>query len=90
MLTEAENAALIRAKQAQAAATEQEYLRAAELFAEAATTRGLEVPLPWRYRNEQAFMLAEQGREFKNNTALEQAIDLYEKPVLGVHLKYLP
>ncbi len=74
----------MKAEQAQTAASQQEYQRAAELFAEAATTRGLEVPLQWEYRNEQALMLAEHGREFRNNAALEQAIDLYENTVLGL------
>ena len=83
-LTEPENIALIHAEQAQTAASQQEYQRAAELFAKAATTSGLEVPRQWKYRNEQALMLAELGREFRNNVALEQAIDLYENTVLGL------
>ena len=83
-LTKAENAALACAEQAQTAATQQKYQRAAELFAEAASVNGLEVPLQWKYRNQQALMLAEYGREFRNNTALEQSIDLYENTVLAL------
>ena len=83
-MTETENAALIHADQARTAANAGEYLRAADHFAEAAASKGLPTALQWKYRNEQALMLAEQGREFKNNAALEQSIKLYEKTVLGL------
>ena len=71
------------AEQARTAASQREYQRAAELYAEAASADGLEVPLQWEYRNLQALMLAEHGREFKDNEALEQAISLYKSTVLG-------
>ncbi len=83
-ISEAENPAVLLAKQARSAADQHDYQRAAELYAEASTTRGLEKPLRWKYRNEQALMLAELGREGRNNTALEQAIELYEKTVMDL------
>ncbi|MFC1778474.1 hypothetical protein ACFL3I_14265, partial [Pseudomonadota bacterium] len=81
-LTEAENAALDHATNAMAAANRLEYQHASELFAQAASVEGLDIPLQWQYRNQQALMLAEFGREFRNNTALEDAIKLYEETVL--------
>ena len=81
-LTKAENAALDHATKAMEAANRQEYQQASELFAQAASVEGLEIPLQWQYRNQQALMLAEFGREFRNNTALEDAIRLYEETVL--------
>ena len=74
----------MKAEQARIAASQLEYRRAAELFAEAATAEGMEAPLQWEYRNQQALMLAEYGREHKDNEALEQAIGLYEKTVLSL------
>ena len=76
------NSAHDLATQAEAAANRQEYQQASELFAQAASTEGLEIPLQWQYRNQQALMLAEFGRVFRNNTALEDAISLYENTVL--------
>ena len=81
-LTETQNAALNHANQADAAANQQEYQQASELYAQAASTMGLDISLQWQYRKQQALMLAEFGREFRNNTALEDAIKLYEKTVL--------
>ena len=74
--------ALDHATKAMAAASQQEYQQASELFAQAASVEGLDTPLQWQYRNQQALMLAELGREFRNNTALEDAIKLYEETVL--------
>ena len=83
-MIEAQKAALVLADQAENAAAQQKYQRASDLYAEAASAKGLETPLQWKYRNQQALMLAELGREFKNNTALEQAIELYQKTVLDL------
>ena len=64
------------AGQAEAAAARQEYQEASELYAQAASVGGLGVPQQWNYRNRQALMLAEFGREFRKNTALEDAKEL--------------
>jgi tetratricopeptide (TPR) repeat protein len=81
---EPESSALIRARQARIAAAKQQYRRAAELFEEAAAIPGLAVPLQWQYQIERASVLEDLGREFMDNTALEQAIDLYEITVLDL------
>jgi tetratricopeptide (TPR) repeat protein len=79
---EDESAALILARQAQIAAVKQEYPRASELYADAAATPGLAVQLQWQYQITRALVLEELGREFMDNTALEQATDLYETTIL--------
>jgi tetratricopeptide (TPR) repeat protein len=79
-----ENAARIRAMQALIAAARQEYRRAVELYAQAAATPGLENPLQWRYQDKCASVLEDLGREFLDDSALEQAIDLYENTVLAL------
>jgi hypothetical protein len=73
--TETENTAHLLAERAQAAASPLKFQRSAELYEQAASTNGLEVPVRWKYRNEQALMLAEQGREFRDNAALEKSIE---------------
>ncbi len=80
-LTESENTALDLATKAMDAANQQDYQQASELYAQAASVEGLAIPLQWQYRNQQALMLAELGREFRNNAALEDAIKLYETTV---------
>ncbi|MDH4020883.1 MAG: tetratricopeptide repeat protein, partial [Xanthomonadales bacterium] len=80
--TTPEKLARDHATQAEAAASRQEYQQASEFFAQAASTVGLDNSLQWQYRNQQALMLAEFGRVFRNNTALEDAISLYENTVL--------
>ena len=83
-LTESENTALDHATKALDAANQQDYQQASELYAQAASVDGLDIPLRWQYRNQQALMLAEFGREFRNNAALEDAIKLYEDTVLAL------
>ncbi len=81
---EPEISSSILAQQAQIAAIKQDYQRAAELFAAAATTPGLEESLQWQYQNNRASVLEDLGREFGDNAALEQAIDLYESTVIAL------
>ena len=76
--TQSDSLAPDHVTQARAAASRQEYQRASELYAQASSAEGLDIPLQWQYRTQQALMLAEFGREFRNNTALEDAISLYE------------
>ncbi len=75
-------AALMRSAQAQVAALKQDHRRAAKIFAQAAATPGLAVPLRWQYQSERALVLVDLGREFGDNAALEQAINLYENAIL--------
>ncbi len=82
-----ELAAGIRAAQAQIAAVKLDYRRAGNLYAEAATTPGLSVPLQWRYQVQHALVLVDLGREFMDNVALEEAIILYETRVLALSPK---
>ncbi|HQU16293.1 MAG: tetratricopeptide repeat protein [Gammaproteobacteria bacterium] len=76
--------AAICAGQAQIAAVKLDYRQAASLYAEAATTAGLSVPLQWRYQTQHALVLADLGRELIDDAALEEAIDLYETRVLAL------
>jgi tetratricopeptide (TPR) repeat protein len=80
--SEPEYLAHIRSRQAQVAAAKQEYRRAADLFAQAAATPGLEVPQQWRYQTDRALVLEYLGRELMDVAALEEAIGLYETRVL--------
>lgn len=73
--------ALMRAGQARIAALKQDYRYAAEMYAQAAATPGLDAPSQWRYQTEGASVLEDLGREFGENPALEQAIDLYENTI---------
>lgn len=73
--------ALMRAGQARIAALKQDYRYAAEMYAQAAATPGLDAPSQWRYQTEGASVLEDLGREFGDNPALEQAIDLYENTI---------
>ena len=89
--TNPENLAHDFAVQAEAEASRRAYQEASELYAQAASVKGLDLPLQWQYRNQQALMLAEFGREFRNNAALEDAISLYQNTVVelahGVHAR---
>jgi tetratricopeptide (TPR) repeat protein len=76
--------ARMRAAQAQIAALKQDYRRAAELFAQAAATPALEVTWQWQYQIERASILEDLGREFGDNAALAQAIELYETTLLAL------
>lgn len=78
------SAAQIRARQASIAAATQQYRHAAGLYEEAATIPGLDVPLRWQYQIKHALVLEDLGREFMDNAALEQAIDLYETTILDL------
>jgi tetratricopeptide (TPR) repeat protein len=77
-----ELSARIRAAQARITAARLNYRRAAELYAQAATTPELIVPLQWEYQSRRALALADLGREFIDSAALEEAVDLYESRVL--------
>lgn len=79
-----ESAALIRDGQARIAAVKQQYRHAAELYEEAATIPGLDIPLRWHYQIKRALVLEDLGREFMDNAALEKAIDLYETTILDL------
>lgn len=78
----AERVAAIRGAQAQIMAVQLDYRRAGSLYAEASTTPGLNAPLQWRYRLQQAMALEDMGRECMDDAALEAAIGLYETEVL--------
>ncbi len=80
----AELSASIRAVQAQIAAVQLAHRRAGSLYAEAATTAGLSMPLQWQYHARHALVLVDLGRDFLDATALEQAIELYETQVLAL------
>ena len=72
----------IRAAQAQIATIRLDYRRAAEFYVQAASTQNLALPLQWRYQLQRALILEDLGREFMNNAALEEAVELYETRVL--------
>lgn len=80
----AELAARLRAAQAQIAAAQLDYRRAGDLYAEAATTPELSVPLQWQFQSQHALVLEDLGREFMDNAALEEAIERYETEVLAL------
>ena len=74
--------AFVRAQQATVAAIRQDHLRAADMYAAAAATSALPVAAQWRYQCERAAVLEELGREYGDNEALEQSIELYAHSVL--------
>lgn len=76
--------ALVRAQRARIAAIELDYHRAVELYAEAAGTPGISIPLQWQYQLQRGLLLEDLGRDFMDNRALEEAIDLYETRVLAL------
>jgi tetratricopeptide (TPR) repeat protein len=76
--------ARLRAAQATVAAIGLDFRRAAGLCAEAATTPGLSAPLQWRYQVQRGQVLEDLGREFMDNAALEEAIDIYESRALAL------
>ncbi len=80
----AELPARLKAVQAQLATIRLDYRRAGDLYAAAATTPQLSVPLQWWFQSQHALVLENLGREFMDNAALEQAIDRYENQVLGL------
>ena len=76
------NLARIRAGEALLGALLQEYSRAAEFYTQAAVVPGLDPSLQWRYQSRRALMLADLGREFMDNAALEECIHIYQDTVL--------
>ncbi len=70
------------AGQAQLAALSCEHRRAAELWAQAAATPGLTAAEQWHYQLERATALQDQGRDFMDNSALDEAVVLLETTVL--------
>jgi tetratricopeptide (TPR) repeat protein len=75
-------AARLCAAQALVAAIRQEQRRAADLYSQAAATPGLPMPVQWVYEKERADVLAELGREWGDNAAIAEAVELYEETVL--------
>lgn len=76
------NLAHIREGEALLAVLLQEYLRAAAFYAQAAALPGLDPSLQWRYQSRRALILADLGREFMDNAALEECIHIYQDTVL--------
>jgi tetratricopeptide (TPR) repeat protein len=74
--------ASIAAGQAQAAAIGQDHRWAAVLYARAAATPGLSVAAQWRMQHQRAAVLEELGREYGDNQALTEAVELYEQTAL--------
>ncbi|MGA7800001.1 MAG: tetratricopeptide repeat protein [Gammaproteobacteria bacterium] len=79
-----ELAARLRAVRAGIAALRLNHRRAAELYLQAASTPGLSVALQWRYQFERALVLEDRGRDFMDQTALEEAVAVYETRVLAL------
>ena len=67
---------------AAALAARLDYGGAAELYQEAAEVPGLSVTLQWRWRERQAMMLRDLGRDFADVDALRQSIHLFRSSVL--------
>ncbi len=76
------NLAHIRAGEALLGALLQEYRRAAEFYAQAAVLPGLDPSRQWRYQSRRALILADLGRDFMDNAALEECIHIYQDAVL--------
>ncbi|MFA7386840.1 MAG: hypothetical protein WCZ87_04180 [Thiohalobacteraceae bacterium] len=74
--------ASLLARQAAVAALGQDHRRAADLYAAAAATPALPVEAQWHYQCERAAALEERGREYGDNAALEESIELYSHAVL--------
>lgn len=74
--------AVMIAGQAEVAAVAQHHRRAADLYDRAATTPGLSGAAKWQYQYQRAAVLEERGREYRDNDALRDAIDVYETQVL--------
>ena len=72
----------LQGAQALIAAITQDHHRAATLYANAAVQAGEDTSLQWRYHSQQAAILADLGREFADETPLQQSIDRYENTVL--------
>tara|TARA_Y100000766_G_C18894891_1_gene600422 strand:- start:372 stop:1931 length:1560 start_codon:yes stop_codon:yes gene_type:complete len=62
----------------------QEYRIAAENYAEIQKNQGLTVELKWYFQNEHALVLCDLGREFLDNNALEEAIELFKSSILDL------
>ena len=78
----AEINASIAGVQAEVAALRQDHRWAAELFARAAAKPGLSETVQWRLQFQRAAVLDELGREYGDDGALEQAVELYQDAVL--------
>ena len=73
-----ELSAKVRASQALIAAIKLDFRSAAELYAQAAQTPGLEVTQQWQYQVQRGQVLEDLGRDFMDDAALTEAIELYE------------
>ncbi|MFP5417536.1 MAG: tetratricopeptide repeat protein [Gammaproteobacteria bacterium] len=80
----AERVAAIRAAQAEIAAIQLDYRRAAERYADADATPGLAESAQWDYALQHACALDCQGREFRDDAALQATIDLCETRLLAL------
>ena len=78
----AAKAAAVIAAHAQLAAARFDHRRAGDLYSRAAVIEGLDTPLQWRYELKRAAALTEQGRDFPDRSALEEALGLFENQVL--------
>ena len=72
----------LRSAQAQIEAINMDFQRAAVLYKEAAETPYLSMPLQWWVQLQQALMLEDQGCVFNDDSALKQAIGLYENTII--------
>jgi tetratricopeptide (TPR) repeat protein len=72
----------IRATQALIAAIKLDHRGAAKLYALAAQTPGLDVTLQWQFQVQRGRVLEDLGRDFMDDAALIDAIDLYENEAL--------
>lgn len=78
----AEAVAAILSARAELAAIRMDHYRSAELYGRAAALEGLDPARQWRYEFKRAAALAEQGREFVDIKALEEASSHFENRVL--------
>lgn len=74
--------ASIAAGQAEVAAAAQLHRKAAELYARVAQMPDLDEATQWRFQYGRAAVLEELGREYGDDEALREAVDLYENTVL--------
>ncbi len=70
--------------QALASIVGQEFGRAAQLYEKAASVHGLDLPAQWKYQNKRAQALVDLGRDYTDNTTLEQAVELYETKIVAL------
>ena len=67
--------------QALASALVQKFQQAAELYEKAASAPGLDLSSQWQYQTRRALALVDLGRDYNDNAALEQAVELYQTTI---------